>query len=118
MATRVLEPLPAGFLQGRHQPTGIFVAVGPNIRRPDEGQIEGARITDVAPTVLYSLGLPIPEDVDGRPLVEIFDEDYRTLHPVRYSEPVPAEESTSGPAYDQDDAAEMEERLRGLGYVS
>ena len=32
-------------------------------------QIEGAKITDVAPTVLEILGLAIPQDMEGKPLV-------------------------------------------------
>jgi predicted AlkP superfamily phosphohydrolase/phosphomutase len=116
VATRILEPLPGGYLQGRHQPDGIFVAAGPDIRK--RAQIEGARIVDVAPTVLYALGLPIPEDMDGRPLLEIFDRDYRTAQPVQYAEPELLQDVTSGPVYDEEDTLEMERRLRGLGYVS
>lgn len=114
----VLEPLPHDFLEGRHRPTGIFVAAGPDICRGEEGQLEGVRIIDVAPTVLYALGLPIPEDMDGRPLLEIFSQDYRATHPLRYTKPALADEPPSESGYDQEDAAEMERRLRGLGYVS
>ncbi len=32
-------------------------------------KIEGAQITDVAPTVLEILGLAIPQDMEGKPLV-------------------------------------------------
>ena len=116
IASRMLEPLPAGYLQGRHQPDGIFVAAGPDIRKG--AQIEGARIVDVAPTVLYALGLPIPEDMDGRPLLEIFDHDYRATQPVQYAEPELLQDVTPEPVYDEEDTLEMERRLRGLGYVS
>jgi predicted AlkP superfamily phosphohydrolase/phosphomutase len=116
-----IEALPRDILQGRHRSTGIFVAAGPHIQRSGNGRIEGARIVDVAPTVLYSLGLPIPEDMDGRPLQEIFTDAYRAAHPVCYSEPESVGESELepefGPEYDDEDAAEMERRLRGLGYV-
>lgn len=114
----VVERLPDDFVQGRHRATGIFAAVGPDIRRREVGRVEGARIIDVAPTVLYSLGLPIPEDMDGRPLLEIFDQVYRTAHPVRYARPELAGEQVPEPVYNENDAAEMERRLRGLGYVS
>ena len=114
----VLEPLPRDFLQGRHRPTGIFVAVGPDICRGEEGRIEGVRIIDVAPTVLYALGLPIPEDMEGRPLLEIFSPDFRATHPLRYTRPALTDEPPSESDYDEEDAAEMERRLRGLGYVS
>lgn len=115
-ADQVLEPLPAGTLQGRHRPTGVFLAAGPGIR--EGGRIEGARIVDVAPTVLYALDLPIPEDMDGRPLLEIFDRDYQEAHPVRYAPPQDRDEGDMATPQDRDEAAEMERRLRGLGYVS
>jgi predicted AlkP superfamily phosphohydrolase/phosphomutase len=116
VASQVLEALPGDYLQGRHRANGVFAAVGPGIR---EGQrIEGARIIDVAPTVLYSLGLPIPEDMDGRPMLEIFHEEYTAGHPVEYAAPELPEEPIPEPTYDEEDAAEMERRLRGLGYVS
>ncbi len=83
MAARVLEPLPPSLLQGRHRPTGVLAAAGAGIAAGQ--RIEGARIVDVAPTVLYALDLPIPDDMDGRPLVEIFDDEYRAAHPVRYA---------------------------------
>ncbi len=117
-AGQVLAPLPTGQLQGRHRPLGVFAAAGPDIQ--PLGRFEGARIIDVAPTVLYALGLPIPDDMDGRPLLEIFSDEYRAAHPVRF---VPAADEAAappppGPAYDEEDQEEMERRLKGLGYVS
>ena len=116
LAAQVLEPLPRDYLRGRHRAAGIFVAAGPDIREGEK--IEGARIIDVAPTVLYALGLPIPEDMDGRPLVEIFRQDYQAAHPVRYACPEPVGGTEPESVYDQEDTAEMERRLRGLGYLS
>jgi predicted AlkP superfamily phosphohydrolase/phosphomutase len=116
LAAQVLEPLARDYLQGRHRSVGIFVAAGPDIREGE--RIEGAQIIDVAPTVLYALGLPIPADMDGRPLVEIFRQDYQAEHPVRYASAEPFGGAAPEPVYDLDDEAEMERRLRGLGYLS
>jgi predicted AlkP superfamily phosphohydrolase/phosphomutase len=116
--SQILEPLPEGLLQGRHQPMGIFLAFGPDIRRQGERPIEGARIIDVAPTILYSMGLPIPEDMDGRPLIEIFDADFVAKHPIRHSPAQASSPAGSGSQVDQEDTSEMERRLRGLGYIS
>ncbi len=55
---------------GYHSLQGIFAAYGKNIRR---GKVD-AKIYDLLPTILHALDLPIPEDVDGRVLVEIFAE--------------------------------------------
>jgi len=51
---------------GRHDTEGIFVAAGPEVRAGED--VEGARLLDVAPTILHLMGLPVPADVDGRVL--------------------------------------------------
>lgn len=116
-AERMLEALPAGFVQGRHRSTGILAAIGPDIRSAGQMPVEGARIVDVAPTLLFALGLPIPEDMDGLPLLELFTEDYCSSHPLRYTAPESVAAMAPGPGDDEEDTAEMERRLRGLGYV-
>ena len=83
------------------------------------GQIEGAQITDLAPTILHLLGLQVSDDIDGQVLTDMFDSDFLDNHPVRYSEEA---DPTSGSAslYDEYSVAEtkvLEERLRGLGYI-
>jgi len=39
-----------------------------------EGEPENARIIDLAPTILYLMGLPVPDGLDGRPLLECLNE--------------------------------------------
>jgi predicted AlkP superfamily phosphohydrolase/phosphomutase len=55
-----------------HQIEGIFLASGPGIKK--DQKIENAKIYDLAPTILHMFGLPIPNDMDGRVLTEIFEE--------------------------------------------
>jgi len=55
-----------------HKMNGIFIAYGPDIKR---GQIKGAKIIDIAPTILHMMDVPVPEDMDGRVLKEIFKEN-------------------------------------------
>ncbi|WP_148883189.1 alkaline phosphatase family protein [Thermococcus aciditolerans] len=58
---------------GTHHVDGIFLVYGPGIK---EGyKIKPAEIIDVAPTILHIFNLPIPNDMDGRVLMEIFEED-------------------------------------------
>lgn len=57
---------------GNH-PTGIFLAFGHGIKRGEK--IEKIGIMDIAPTILHIFGTPIPDDMDGRVLKEIFEED-------------------------------------------
>jgi len=48
---------------------GTFIAWGPNIKENNE---INAKIYDIAPTILHMFGIPIPRDMDGRVLKEIF----------------------------------------------
>lgn len=55
-----------------HAPYGIFVAAGPGIKKGEE--IYGASILDVTPTLLTMYDLPIGRDMDGKPLLDIYEE--------------------------------------------
>ncbi|MEX2707423.1 MAG: alkaline phosphatase family protein [Candidatus Freyrarchaeum guaymaensis] len=56
-----------------HKLQGIFIAYGPDIK--EGGRVENAKIYDLAPTILHMFQVPIPRDMDGRVLTEIFRED-------------------------------------------
>lgn len=58
---------------GTHQKDGVFYAFGPRIQAGMSGpQATPFQIYDVVPTVLHTLGLPLPDGLDGRVLREIF----------------------------------------------
>jgi len=103
---------------GSHRPVGVFGARGPAIR-PGVAA-EELSILDVAPTVLYSLGLPLPEELQGRVPEEIYQDDYWKAHPVRK---VVGKTAGGGPTVNGAIATEVEdeetvlERLRELGYI-
>jgi predicted AlkP superfamily phosphohydrolase/phosphomutase len=97
---------------GVHTMDGILFAYGEGITRGKE--ISGARLVDIAPSVLYLTGLPVPRDMDGRVLTEILTEERSTV-PVEY---VDAEDWGSEQAHlTAEDEAAILEKLRGLGYV-
>lgn len=58
---------------GSHDLRGIFLAYGSNIKTSPE-ELTNLKIYDIAPTILHMFGLPIPKDMDGQVLREIFDE--------------------------------------------
>lgn len=67
---------------GNHRLDGIFLAYGKGIKKGYK--IKGAKIYDIAPTILHIFGLPIPNDMDGRVLMEIFkpDSEFAKRKPV------------------------------------
>lgn len=69
-------------------PDGFVLAVGDGIT-PGAVAIN-ASILDVAPTILYLMGLPVARDMEGRVLTEIVDEEFARTHPVTF---IPSYES-------------------------
>jgi len=65
------------------------------------------------------MDLPIPDDVDGRPLTELFVPAFQRSRAVRlepsHEGAVPAESEKQ--LYSEEESAAMERRLRGLGYL-
>lgn len=59
--------------EGMHEKEGLFLACGPDIKQGQE--VWKAKIFDLAPTILHIFGLPIPKDMDGKVLKDIFKED-------------------------------------------
>jgi predicted AlkP superfamily phosphohydrolase/phosphomutase len=100
---------------GEHAPDGILLGIGSNLKRGFA--LEGAEIIDIAPTVLYSLGLPIPIEMDGKLLADIFTAEFTSQTPPKFSSGE-AEPSVSDWRYDQAEEEVVRERLRDLGYLS
>ena len=81
-------------------------------------RIEGARIYDLAPTILYLMGTRVPADMDGRVLQEAMLPSHLQLNPPRYMDPPEGGKAkVPSPGYSEEEATCVEERLRGLGYV-
>lgn len=97
---------------GTHRDHGIFLASGPGIRR---GQtVSDARIIDLAPTILALLDVPIPANMDGCVLEEIFSE---TGVPDQVYQAASALTEEASLAYSLDDETKVSDRLRALGYI-
>jgi hypothetical protein len=76
-----------------------------------------ATLMDVAPTILFALGIPAARDLSGAPLTRLFNEQFVGRYPVRqvetYGQRVGGTPARGGQPLDQ----EMLDRLRSLGYV-
>ena len=81
-----------------HAQYGIFILAAPNC--PLSGEYEGARLLDIAPTLLDLAGYEIPETMQGRSLVAGMDK-----------------KSSGGDSGDGEAEKTVHDRLAGLGYV-
>jgi len=113
--TALVEDMPAMY-SGSHRIDGVFAARGGDVRQGVE--FDPADIVDVAPTVLYLMGHEVPADMDGRVMLEIFEEDFAASHQVRYSRGDSSEQGETAGVYDTEDEELVRQRLRDLGYLS
>jgi predicted AlkP superfamily phosphohydrolase/phosphomutase len=112
-----IGPIPVSFLKmrsGNHTMTGVFIARGPFVRRGV--QLREVQLADVTPTILYYLGLPIPENMDGRVITEIFEQEFVVRRALERS---PALSTSGAPGDDlsPEDQEAIRKQLRGLGYL-
>jgi len=102
---------------GMHRPEGIFFLSGPGCK--PNVDVTGTTLTDLCPTILFLLGVPVPTDLDGRIVDEAFEEDFLSRQPREYSERdeqrrVPEESDT---VYSSDEEAMLIDNLKSLGYM-
>lgn len=99
---------------GSHRPDGLVILTGTGIM--PRAALKDAQLVDIAPTVLYWMGQPVPTYMDGRVLSEAFTPEYRAATPLRSVDRDVAVAARDA-GYSQEEAAVVLERLRGLGYV-
>lgn len=100
---------------GEHAQNGIFIAKGRNIKKG--ATIGDASIVDVAPTILFLNQQPVPTDMDGKVLEEIFDPTFLRENIIRYVEPKIVEETSNNFEYSEHEKQAIKNRLRDLGYL-
>ena len=97
---------------GSHRHEGIVALTGPSAA---PGGLF-ASIEDVAPTIQYLLGEPIPESMEGRLIDAAIDPALLESRPPAYAAD-DVEISGDLRVFDDDEAGNVQERLRGLGYI-
>ncbi|MEE8401454.1 MAG: alkaline phosphatase family protein [Candidatus Hydrothermarchaeaceae archaeon] len=81
-ASNMLVAPPTRMTSGNHKMNGTLIMKGRNIKKGAE--IQGANIIDIVPTILGIMGVPVPADMDGEVLTEIFEESFLAKTPIRY----------------------------------
>ncbi len=102
--------------EASHRQQGIFCITGPGIKKNEE--IHSARLPDITPTLLTLFNQPVGQDMDGRVLLEIFEDTPEI-------ETIPSWEDVEGDAgmhtedvrMDADDAEALVKQFEALGYI-
>ena len=97
-----------------HRNQGVLIAKGPGINTTNE-PVYGARLLDIAPTVLHAMSQPIGDDMEGRVLSEIFAED-RPVKSIPTWESLDGKKQSRGSLSAEESAALLEQFV-ALGYI-
>lgn len=103
-------------ITGTHSDTtdGLFLAWGPDLR-PGAAP-EGFSVLDLAPTLLYALGLPVAEDFAGKARTDLFTDAFRARRALRT---IPTWGTMAGWRVEGSSVdARLMEELRALGYLA
>ena len=108
--------VPADSTTGTHSRDGIFIAWGRDV--PSDSTFRTyPNLRDVGPTALTSLGCPLTTDMDGRALLEIFNEIAEPLRQGSSYKEAARGVSVTSSVYNSAEEAELRDRLRALGYI-
>jgi predicted AlkP superfamily phosphohydrolase/phosphomutase len=101
---------------GAHDPAGLWVMTGHGVA--PLGRQAARPIEAIAPTILALLGVPVPAGMEAEPLVDLLTPAARAAATVRRVADTAWTPPDDPPAATSDgDRAEIEARLRALGYV-
>ncbi len=101
---------------GTHRLNGIFLIKGPSILR--QKKLENMHIIDLAPTILFLMDVPIPNDMDGRIATEMFKEGFlKKVHPQYSKDSGERDIKIETKAFTPEEQEEITKRLKSLGYI-
>jgi len=101
---------------GNHRMNGIFIIKGKGVKK--NCKIEGARIVDIAPNLLFYHNLPVDKQMDGKLLHNIYEHDFLGTRKIEYKDidkEFTSEQSRQ--VYSAEEAAAVESQLKDLGYL-
>ena len=106
------------YIEGTHYPEGIFLARGPGIRQGEA--LPPLAIVDVPCALLYSLGVAVPQDFEGRLPAGMFDRSLLEECPYRIGAPTLPPDTyviQPGKGKELNEEEEIMKQLVALGYI-
>jgi hypothetical protein len=101
---------------GTHHPDGVFLAYGKGISKGST--IARRHICDVGATMLYSLGLEVPSDFEGKVPQAMFTAEHLEANPIVIGLPTVGSVKDEGAAsMAQDEKEQIMAQLQMLGYM-
>jgi predicted AlkP superfamily phosphohydrolase/phosphomutase len=101
----------------QHRRFGMVCMKGPGLKQDE--RIYGATLLDITPTILTLFGLPVGEDMDGRVLVQAFDEPPNIERiPSWEQEPGECGMHPADMRIDADSAQAVLNQFAALGYIA
>jgi predicted AlkP superfamily phosphohydrolase/phosphomutase len=103
-------------ISSRHTINGILLLRGPDIK--SGVTIDNAEIIDLAPTILYIMGLPVPSDMDGKVLTDALVPSRLESEGIVYEASSSEERRRVEYPFSAEEEEEIKKRLRALGYLA
>lgn len=102
---------------GTHRPEGIFLLSGRPFRNARIN--DSMDIVDLAPTLLFLMGCPVPGYMDGKVIERAFREEYLRANTIRYSKDQDDSDNVKRGTgtYSEEDEDVIAKRLKSLGYM-
>lgn len=101
---------------GIHRPEGVVLCAGKGVKKGK--RIQDAKLMDLHPTIMYAMGLPISEEVEGKVIEELFESDFLSENPIRIKRSEEGAGDTSKrESFTDEESDIIKERLSGLGYI-
>jgi len=99
---------------GSHRTNGILLLVGNSVSK--NSTLISPRIFDIAPTILFTLGVPIPKSMEGRVLTEAFTSEFLKKNKPIIKDMKDDPSKLSDYDFSSEEQMEIQKSLSGLGY--
>ena len=102
---------------GNHRMNGIFIIKGKGIKK--NYKIQGAKITDIVPNLLFYYDLHIEKEMDGKILIDVYEPDFFQSKKIDYKklDKKPGKEEEGKKAYSTEEVKSIKKTLADLGYL-